>query len=78
MEIDESDQVFRYGSQPYQHTNLMLRLEAESGEGESSEVYAKVIQLVDERGRTISFTLTTGPSGLRKEWQRLTGWAKNS
>jgi adenylate cyclase len=53
------------------HSNIVLRLEVEAGEGESPEVYAKVLQPADESGQCYLIHFTSVPSGVQKHLQRL-------
>jgi adenylate cyclase len=53
------------------HTNIMLRLEMEAGEGEPPEVYAKVLQPVDETGRGYLIHFTSVPPAVQAQLHRL-------
>jgi len=53
------------------HTNIMLRLEVETGQDESPEVYAKVMQPVDESGRRYLIFFTSVPPGVHAQLRRL-------
>ena len=47
--------------------NILLRLEVQAGEGESPEVYAKVLQPVDESGKRYLIHFTSVPSSFRAQ-----------
>lgn len=53
-------------------TNIMLRLKGSSGEAESPELYAKVIQPVDELGKRYLIHFTWIPPDMQVRLQRLT------
>ena len=57
-------------------TNIMLRLEGESGEEESPEVYAKVIHPVDESIRRYLMQFTSVPPAVQERLQLLMAGAK--
>ncbi|MGB8992837.1 MAG: adenylate/guanylate cyclase domain-containing protein [Desulfobaccales bacterium] len=58
------------------HTNIMLRLEVETGEEESPEVYAKVMHPKDESDRHYIIHFTSVPPAVHAWLQRLTDGAK--
>ena len=58
------------------HTNIMFRLEGRSGEEESAELYAKVIQPLDELGKRYLIHFTWVPPDMQVRLQRLTDGAK--
>jgi adenylate cyclase len=60
------------------HTNIMLRLVAESGEDEPPEVYAKVMRPIDESGKRYLIHFTSVTPGLRAKLQRLVNRVKIS
>jgi class 3 adenylate cyclase len=60
------------------HTNLMLILEMEAGEGESPEVYAKVRQSIDESERRYLIHFTSVPPGVQAHLERLVNQGKIS
>jgi len=55
------------------YSNLLLRLEAETGEGEVPELYAKVIRPFDESGNRHLIHFTSVPPGVRARLNRLVG-----
>jgi len=60
-----------------QHANIMLQLEVESGAGQSEEVYAKVVQPLDEASRRYVIHFTSIPPGIRARLHRLVNPDKN-
>jgi adenylate cyclase len=59
------------------YANLLIRLEAETGEGEVPEFYAKVIRPVDETGKRYLIAFTSVPPGVRTRLDRLAGKAES-
>jgi adenylate cyclase len=55
------------------YSNLLLRLEAEAGEGEVPELYAKVIRPFDESENRYLIHFTSVPPGVRARFNRLAG-----
>ena len=60
-----------------QHANIMLQLEVESEAGKSEEVYAKVVQPLDEASRRYVIHFTSIPPGMRAWLQRLVNPVKS-
>jgi adenylate cyclase len=58
------------------YANILLRLEAEAGEEESLELYAKVIQPIDESIRRYLIHFTSVSPAVQGRLQRLTDEAK--
>ncbi len=59
------------------HANLMLRVEVESGAEKSEEIYAKVMQPLDESANRYVIHFTSVPPGLRGWLQRLVNPVKS-
>ncbi|MGD8531001.1 MAG: adenylate/guanylate cyclase domain-containing protein [Syntrophobacterales bacterium] len=55
------------------YANIMLRLEAESGEAQVGELYAKVIRPIDESGRRYLIHFTSASLGWQAQFDRLAG-----
>ena len=60
-----------------QHANIMLQLEVESEAGKSEEVYAKVVQPLDEASRRYVIHFTSIPPGMRAWLHRLVNPVKS-
>lgn len=60
-----------------QHANIMLQLEVESEAGKSEEVYAKVVQPLDEASRHYVIHFTSIPPGTRAWLHRLVNPVKS-
>lgn len=54
------------------YANIMLRLEAEAGEKEAPELYAKVIRPLDESSKRYLIHFTSVPPGMRERLHKLT------
>ncbi len=65
VSISQRQAVVEVTSQLPRRTNIMFRLEGESGEKESPELYAKVIQPVDELGKRYLIHFTWVPPTCR-------------
>ena len=63
-EIETSGPLPRY-------TNIMLRLEQETGEEEVPELYAKVIRLLDEAGKRYLIHFTSVPPRIREQLRQI-------
>ena len=59
-----------------QHANIMLQLEAESEAGKSEELYAKVVQPLDEAIKRYLIHFTSVPPAVQERLQRLTDGAQ--
>jgi adenylate cyclase len=59
------------------YTNLLLRLEAEAGEGEVPDFYAKVIRPLAESGHRYVIHFTSVPPAVRARLNRLAGQSKS-
>ena len=59
-------------------TNIMLRLEADVGEGESLEGYAKVMRPIDEKAKRCLIHFTSITPKLQTRFHRLINMIKNS
>ncbi len=68
--------VIEVGSQLPRRTNLMFRLEGRNGEEESAEMYAKVIQPVDELNQRYLIHFTWVPPDMQRRLHRLTNGAE--
>lgn len=70
VSLSQRRAVIEVGRQLTPRTNLMLRLEVESGEDKSPEVYAKVINPLPESGQRylIHFTWVPPDMQLRLQW----------
>jgi adenylate cyclase len=68
--------VVEVTSQLPRRANIMFRLEGRSGEEESPELYAKVIQPVDELGKRYLIHFTWVPPDIQVRLHRLTDGAK--
>ena len=53
------------------YSNIMLRLEAEAGEGEAPELYAKVIRPLDESGNRYFIHFTSVSPAVRARLNRI-------
>ena len=60
------------------HTNIMLQLELEAIQDESPEVYAKVLQPVNESGLCYLIHFTSVPPGVQAQLHRLVNEEKIS
>ena len=69
--------VVEVAGQLPQHANIMFRLEGESGQEESSELYAKVIHSLDELGQRYLIHFTWVPPAMRVRLHRLANRAEN-
>ena len=58
------------------YSNLLLRLEAVTGENEAPELYAKVIRPLDESGNRYLIQFTSVPPGVRARLNRLADHTK--
>jgi adenylate cyclase len=54
------------------YANIMLRLEVEAGDGETPELYAKVIRPLDDSSKRYLIHFTSVPPGMRERLYRLT------
>jgi hypothetical protein len=59
------------------HANIMLRLEVESEEEKSEELYAKVVQPLDESSKRHVIHFTSIPPGMRAWLHRLVSTVKS-
>jgi adenylate cyclase len=71
VSISQRRAVIEAASQLPRRTNIMLRLEGRSGEEESPELYAKVIQPVDELGKRYLIHFTWVPPDMQMRLYRL-------
>ena len=76
VSISQRRAVVEAASQLPQRTNIMFRLERSRGEKESPELYAKVIQPVDELGKRYLIHFTWVPPDMQTRLHRLTDGAK--
>jgi adenylate cyclase len=76
VSISRRRAVVEAASQLPRRTNIMFRLEGRSGEEESPELYAKVIQPVDELGKRYLIHFTWVPPDMQVRLHRLTDRAK--
>jgi adenylate cyclase len=76
VSISQRRAVVEVTSQLPRRTNIMVRLEGRSGEEESPELYAKVIQPVDELAKRYLIHFTWVPPEMRVRLQQLTDGAK--
>jgi adenylate cyclase len=76
VSISQRRAVVEAASQLPRRTNIMFRLEGRIGEEESPELYAKVIQPVDELGKRYLIHFTWVPPDVQGRLQRLTAGAK--
>jgi adenylate cyclase len=76
VSISQRRAVVEVSGQLPQRSNIMLRLEGRSGEEESPELYAKVIQPVDELGKRYLIHFTWVPPDMQVRLHRLTNSAK--
>ena len=76
VSISPRQAVVEVASQLPRRTNIMFRLEGESGEEESPELYAKVIQPLDELGKRYLIHFTWVPPDMQVRLQRLTDGTK--
>ena len=59
------------------YANIMLRFEAEAGEEETPELYAKVIRRLDESCKRYLIHFTSVPPGIRARLHRLPNKAES-
>jgi adenylate cyclase len=76
VSISQRRAVIEAASQLQRRTNIMFRLEGISGEEESPELYAKVIQPIDELGKRYLIHFTWVPPDMQVRLHRLTDVAK--
>ena len=76
LSISQRRAVVELSGQLPQRTNIMFRLEGRSGEEDSPELYAKVIQPVDELGQRYLIHFTWVPPDMQMRLHRLTDGAK--
>lgn len=76
VSISQRQAVVEAVGQLPRRTNIMLWLEGRSGEKESPELYAKVIQPVDELGKCYLIHFTWVPADMQVRLHRLTDGAK--
>jgi adenylate cyclase len=72
VSISQRRAVVEAASQLPRRTNLMFRLEGRNGKDESPEMYAKVIEPVDESGKRYLIHFTWVPPDMQAWLQRLT------
>jgi adenylate cyclase len=72
VSISQRRAVVEVASRLPRRTNIMIRLEGRSGEEESPELYAKVIQPIDEMGRRYLIHFTWVPPDMQVRLLRLT------
>jgi adenylate cyclase len=77
VSISQRRAVVETATQLPQHTNIMFRLEGRNGEEKSPELYAKVIQPVDELVKRYLIHFTWVPPDMQVRLHRLTESAKD-
>jgi adenylate cyclase len=76
VSISQRRAVVEVAGQLPRRTNIMFRLEGRRGEAESPELYAKVIQPVDELGKRYLIHFTWVPPDMQVRLHQLTDGAK--
>ena len=76
VSISQRRAVVELSGQLPRRTNIMFRLEGRSGEEDSPELYAKVIQPIDELGKRYLIHFTWVPPDMQTRLHRLTDGAK--
>ena len=71
VSISRRQAVVEVASRLPRRTNIMFRLAGKSGEEESPELYAKVIQPLDELGKRYLIHFTWVPPDMQVRLQRL-------